>query len=95
MLTKEQRLEDYKKALAMYESGCNEGICIVLGEMRWGNFFDTPFALFAECKEYYPELKGNDLPKRTASKMDGDFTENILTTRITILQNAIKLLESC
>ena len=100
-LTIEQRLEDYQQVLNWFnanEGNC-QGLCILLGGIRWKLYSKAPFIGWEDSWEYYPEFKGIERPYHQLYKMHSgteiDTPGKVLLRkiRISILEKAIELIK--
>jgi hypothetical protein len=86
LLSKEERLAAYEKALAWYtaDEQNNTGLCVVLGRSHWRNFMDSPLTYWYNMEEYFPEIfiQGHPYPHNTSY-------EKTRNRRIFWLENAI------
>lgn len=89
MLTKQQRLNAYEKALSMYTADkfFEDGICVALGDAHWGDYMKSPIVTWSTTEKYFPELgnQGNPFPNKSSSYTDTEKN----TRRILWLENAI------
>jgi hypothetical protein len=51
--TPERRLEIYKEAL---EKDLDPGLCVVIGRICYGRYFDSPWCDWQGMREYFPEF---------------------------------------
>lgn len=97
-LTKEERLEDYQKALNRFNERLTfcQPLCELLGKIRWkGN---CPFIGWEDSWEYYIEFKNVEVPHRQLYTMSGQKGFQNITgmkmlrmIRMNILKTAINL----
>ena len=88
--TKKQRVEHYSKAIEILtkleRKDLTNGICIVLGQIVYGNFNLAPWTYWRTLVEYFPELENISDPCDEISKFETSKEKSRF--RIEILQTA-------
>ena len=81
--TPERRLEIYKEAQrVLSETGYDNGLRIVLGDVAYGHFSAAPWMKWSEMQPYFPELRRFDFELNTIKQFTPIKRREILESAI-------------
>lgn len=90
------RREHYLKAIEVLKDRLADGdierysLCILLGTIAYGHFFNSPWTGFTELNRYYPELTK---PSTRLSQKKWELRVDATNERIDILEKANKIID--